>query len=89
MKTVTYTLINGTKKIVEYDEKAPCIVCGEPVVEASMSGTVICPWCDMGKCRYCGMTIMVFKEEVDGGRSKRELLAHMKWHREHPTKQEK
>jgi len=83
MKKAKYTLMSGEVIEVEYDENAPCIMCGEPVVSASVGGTVICPWCDMGKCRYCGVTIMVLKEELDGGRSKRELLKHMKWHKNH------
>lgn len=48
MKTATYTLLDGSKGTIEYDEKAPCIHCGLPVVEASVGGTVVCPWCDMG-----------------------------------------
>ena len=68
-------------KIVEYDEDTPCIICGEAVIGASMGGTAICGACDLGKCRYCGMRIMVFKEEYDGGRSKKELLKHMEWHK--------
>jgi len=48
MKTITYEIIDGTKTTVEYDENAPCIICDLPVVEASTSGTVICPWCDSG-----------------------------------------
>ena len=31
------------------------------------------------------MTIFVIREELDDGRSKKELLDHMKWHREHPN----
>ena len=85
MKIARYPLTDGTVKEVEYDENAPCIICGEPVIEASTGGTVICPWCDMGKCRYCGITITVFREEIDEGRSLRELREHMKWHREHPV----
>ena len=38
MKTATYRK-DGSDFTVEYDEAAPCIVCGEPVVEASMGGT--------------------------------------------------
>lgn len=67
MKKVKYKLVGGGEKEVEYDEKAPCIVCGEPVVSASMGGIDICPWCDCGRCRYCGIKIMVFREELDGG----------------------
>lgn len=81
MKTATYNLIGGGTKIVEYDENAPCMVCGEPVVEASMGGTAICPWCDCGKCRYCEMDIFVMREELDGGRSLRKLREHMAWHK--------
>ena len=81
MKTVKYKKLDGTDLIVEYDENAPCICCGEPVIEASMGGTNLCPWCDTGRCRFCGISIMVFKEEVDGGQSKRDLLAHMTWHK--------
>lgn len=67
---------------IEYDDETPCKSCGEPVVSASMGGTAICPWCDMGKCRYCGVPIVVSREEIDGGESKRALLAHMKYHRD-------
>ena len=67
---------------VEYEDTAPCTCCGEPVVTSSMGGTDLCPWCDMGKCRYCGVPITVFKEELDGGESKRQVLEHMKWHSE-------
>ena len=49
-KTASYTLLDGTTHEVEYDPDAPCWMCGQPVVEASMGGTVVCPWCD------CGMT---------------------------------
>ena len=48
MKTATYTMIDGSKKSFEYDEEAPCKICDLPVVEASMGGTTICPWCDCG-----------------------------------------
>lgn len=81
MKTATYKKLDGGEFTVEYDENAPCIICGEPVIEASVGGTAICPWCDMGKCRYCGMDILVFREEIDGGRSLRKLKEHMAWHR--------
>jgi len=51
MKTATYPLLAGGQVVIEYDEKAPCIGCGLPVVEASMGGTALCPWCDTGKNR--------------------------------------
>jgi DNA-directed RNA polymerase subunit RPC12/RpoP len=60
----------------------PCIICGEPVISASMGGSDICPACDLGKCRYCGMKVFVAREEIDGGQSKREFLAHIKWHKD-------
>ena len=76
MRTITYRQRDGTELIVNYDENAPCIVCGEPVFEASMGGTVICPWCDMGKCRYCGIQLPVDKGQVK---------EHMSWHKLHPV----
>lgn len=69
-------------KDIEYDENAPCIVCGEPVIGSSMGGTVICGACDCGNCRYCGMKTMVLRPEIDEGRSKQRMLDHMKWHQD-------
>ena len=86
MKIAIYRGLDGKKIEIEYDETAPCLICGEPVMGASMGGTLICPWCDMGKCRYCGITIFILKESLDEGRSKKELLDHMKWHKEHEVK---
>jgi len=71
---------------IEYDDEAPCKICGEPVTGSSMGGTVICPWCDCGKCRYCGMTIFAIREEIDGGESLKRLREHMKWHRDNDPK---
>ena len=51
MKTATYTGLDGKKFTVEYDENAPCISCGLPVLDASMGGTALCPWCDCGTYR--------------------------------------
>ena len=48
MKKATYRMLDGTTKVVEYDPTFPCIHCGKPVIEASMGGTVVCPWCDSG-----------------------------------------
>lgn len=81
-RTVIYFQRMDEKAEIEYDDEAPCITCGELVVSASMGGTVICPWCDTGHCRYCGIRIMVFKEEIDGGESLRNLREHMRWHRD-------
>ena len=36
---------------IEYDETAPCKICGLPVGGASMSGTDVCPSCDCGEFR--------------------------------------
>ena len=48
MKSATYTLLDGSKRAIDYDENAPCVQCGLPVIEASVGGTAVCPWCDMG-----------------------------------------
>lgn len=81
MKTVTYRDRGGKDFTVEYDENAPCMICHEPVVEASMGGTAVCPSCDCGRCRYCGVQSLLLKEKIDGGRSLRQWQEHMKWHR--------
>jgi hypothetical protein len=31
-----------------YDPRAPCSVCGNPVINLSMNGSTICPGCDCG-----------------------------------------
>lgn len=51
MKIAIYTISKGKKLKIEYDEKAPCIMCGLPVESASMGGTNLCPWCDCGNYR--------------------------------------
>lgn len=51
IKTATYIGLDGKPFKVEYDEQAPCLSCGLPVVSASMGGTAICSWCDCGKHR--------------------------------------
>ena len=48
MKTAIYNLLGGGKLSVEYDETTPCRLCKLPVIEASMGGTDVCPWCDVG-----------------------------------------
>lgn len=65
-----------------FDPNLPCLICLEPVHFISQSGSAICPACDMGKCRYCGVSSMIFKEEIDGGRSLRKWREHMVWHHE-------
>ncbi len=47
-KIATHRLTDGSDHVVEYDPDAPCWMCGKPVIEASMGGTVVCPWCDCG-----------------------------------------
>ncbi len=51
MRIAHYPQHDGGSHDVEYDPTAPCILCGEPVVSASMGGTVVCPWCDCGTSR--------------------------------------
>lgn len=81
MKKAVYNLFSGGTKTVEYDETAPCIVCGEPVTEASMGGTAICPSCDCGVCRYCGKKFLsgreLTREECEGV-----IRAHIKYCKE-------
>jgi hypothetical protein len=48
MKTAIYPTTDGQDRVVEYDENSPCTCCGLPVIEASMGGPALCPWCDMG-----------------------------------------
>lgn len=55
-ETGTFHLCNNEKaeyKLVEieYDETAPCVICGLPVENASMGGTNVCPSCDCGYFR--------------------------------------
>jgi len=86
MKTAVYQKIGGGELKIEYDENAPCIICGEPVIEASMGGTAICPWCDCGNCRYCGVQLpFVFGDQE---KTKQKVREHMKWHKEHPASAE-
>ena len=60
-----------------------CKICGELVTSPSMAGPDICPWCDMGKCRYCSVRMTAFREEIDGGRSLKEWRKHIAWHKKH------
>jgi hypothetical protein len=83
MKTAIYRGMEGKEVKIPYDENAPCLICGEPVIGASMGGTNICGACDCGRCRYCGVDVFVLKEEIDGGESHKRVLEHMKWHHEH------
>ena len=48
MKTAVYPITGGGTFTVEYDPDAPCRICGEPVVYASVGGVDVCQWCDMG-----------------------------------------
>ena len=40
------------ERVVEYDEDSPCLICGEPVIGASIGGTAICGSCDW-ESEYC------------------------------------
>lgn len=51
MKVAIYKTLDGKDLKVEYDENAPCIICGLPVEEASTGGTCVCPACDCGVYR--------------------------------------
>lgn len=64
MKTATYTGQDGKPFTVEYDENAPCVSCGLPVLYASMGGTGICAWCDCGQ--YRDGTNWAFEDALDG-----------------------
>jgi hypothetical protein len=77
MKTAEYSDADGKIKKIEYDPSAPCIMCGYAVVEASMSGTLICPACDCGYNRFTGRpwtheeykaVIANFKGYLDGNK---------------------
>ena len=76
MKTITYTLADGSDKTIEYDENQPCLLCGEPVISASSSGTVICPWCDMGTSRRADGLVPPMR--IRGSRLWRESPIHPK-----------
>ena len=75
IRIADYTWCGGPK--VEYDDEAPCLICQQPVGEASMGGTAICPACDCGWCRYCKERLFAIKEEIDGGSSLRRLREHV------------
>lgn len=55
MKSAHYSVTdrdsNSKHYLVVYDEDAPCVFCGLPVVLASVSATAICGWCDNGTPR--------------------------------------
>jgi hypothetical protein len=48
VKKVSYPVCQMESVVVEYDEQALCCICGLPIMEASMGGTDVCPWCDCG-----------------------------------------
>ena len=51
MKEAIYKTLDDKNLKVEYNEKAPCRICGLPVEHASMGGTDVCPSCDCGRYR--------------------------------------
>ena len=76
-KIATYTGSDGKKFIIEYDSEDPCRICQLPIGEASVGGTNICPYCDMGmhrdgrKWTYQEMRLLFsgipYKDVVQGG----------------------
>lgn len=83
MKTAKYNKVGGGTVKIEYDENAPCSICGEPVKEASVGGTDICPWCDMGKCRHCGEAYLTGRETTKE-ECQKVIKEHIKWHKDNP-----
>lgn len=81
MKAATYLTDSGPVTVT-YDADAPCEICGEPVKDASMAGTVICAWCDVGRCRYCKAPLLVVRIKLDGGKSMGRWRQHMARHRQ-------
>ena len=80
MKTATYRGLDGKDFSIEYDEAAPCRICHQPVLDASMGGTDVCPACDCGMCRYCRLPMMIIREDWDGGSSIRAWREHVGSH---------
>jgi len=58
---------------MEYDENAPCISCGLPVISASMGGTAVCSWCDSGVGRDGKQ--LSYKETIERQKRANESLA--------------
>lgn len=91
MKTTTYRTVDGKSLTVEYDENGPCRLCGLPVVAASMGGTDVCPWCDLGECRFTPGHRVDFDWDQETGRialpSKHYERYHPKETRNEETKQ--
>ena len=77
LKTATYQVVGGGKIDIEYNPDALCRICWQPVDSASMGGTKVCPSCDCGHCRYCGMEVTLFNEDIDGGDSLRRFREHV------------
>jgi hypothetical protein len=50
-KEAEYRLDDGERLVVTYDPASPCRICGLSVLEASVGGTDVCPWCDCGYYR--------------------------------------
>lgn len=51
IRTARYSLTDGGTADIEYDDEAPCLMCGLPVMGASVGGTAVCSWCDCGFTR--------------------------------------
>jgi len=75
MKQATYTLFDGSKLTVDYDETAPCRICGLPVDEASVGGTDVCSSCDCDV--YRDDTSWDFRDATEPGRVKSKARDHL------------
>ena len=79
MKVAEYRLLDGSKLQVEYDPGALCWGCGKPVLAASTSGTVICPWCDCGAhrdgTRWTYDDLMAFKKRFAENKERDDEIA--------------
>jgi len=64
-KSITYTTKEGIKTYM-YDPNYPCIMCELPVVEASIGGTAVCQFCDIGVHR--SSTPWTYKETIEFAR---------------------
>lgn len=81
MALFTYKRSDGSTINIEYDPDAPCNICGEPIRRLSTAGPNICPWCDIGQCRYCGVNMTMISSTRGGGRSLQQWPQHMKYHK--------
>lgn len=65
MATADFLHHDGERFTVIYDRLTPCITCDLPVLSASVGGTAICPWCDMGIYRDGSRHPLILKSEFN------------------------